>query len=286
MHTIQTPFPVSPDPKFSLNFVGSCHGLLCLAPGLEHNLGKDVYIWNLIIRKYKKLPLSRYSDMFLDEKLMLFRLWFGFHEPTNDYKVVRLIYFIKNGYLGSVDVAPLVEVYSLRSDSWKIVRNDVPLLVSQNVVAFHKGVFYWRGFKGILIRPCMMSFNLDDEMFSEIEQPLLDSPCSLLAVKGSSDSVFSVYSKLYGGHNGVLELWKMGENGRGWMKAYTIECNRGVGWTIGFTRSNKFLYVTLEERLISFDLESLKTEFHDVEIPFNRFAIDVNYMESLLLFDH
>nr|GEW85708.1 hypothetical protein [Tanacetum cinerariifolium] len=182
---------------------------------------------------------------------------------------------------GSEIVASLVEVYSLISDSWKIVHNDVPLMVSQNVVAFHKGVFYWRGFKGI--RPCIMSFNLDDEMFSEIEQPLLDTSCSLLAVKASSDSLLAVYSKSNGGHSGVLELWKMDENGRGWMKAYTIQCNRGVGWTIGFTRSNKFLYATLEELLVSFDLESLKTEFHDVGIPFDRFAIDLSYTPGLLL---
>lgn len=288
LYAIETPFAVRPHRKSSLNFVGSCNGLLCLAPGLEYNLGNDVYIWNPSIRIRKKLPPSRFSDEFTDDRWIVSRLGFGFHESTNDYKVIRLIYFPEGRNFTSVDVPPLVEVYSLRTDSWRIVRTEVPPIVTQSVVTFHKGVFYWMGFKSIRDDPMenyIMSFDLDNEKFREIEQPSVDFPFSLLAVRGSSGSLYAVYSKFFGGQNDILVLWKMDEYNRGWTKAYTIQCVRGVWWTIGFTRSRKFLYANLEKKLVSFDLESLKSEVHDLGISFSRSAVDVNYMESLLLFD-
>ncbi|KAI3695095.1 hypothetical protein L1987_78083 [Smallanthus sonchifolius] len=285
LYSIQSPFTVSPNRKSSLNFVGSCNGLLCLAPGLEYNLGDDVYIWNPSVRTHKKLPPSRFSD----DRRKVSRVGFGFHELSNDYKVIRIVYFPESCSFQSVDVAPLVEVYSLRSDSWKIVSTEVTPIVTQSAVTYNDGVFYWMGFKSIRDDPLeyyIMSYDLDDGKFREIEQPSVDFPFSLLAVKAFSGSLFAVYSKFFGGQNDILVLWRMDEFNRGWMKAYTIQCNRGVWVTLGFTRSGKFLFANLEKRLVSFDLESLETEVHDLGIAFNRSAVDVNYMESLLFFDH
>lgn len=290
LYTVETPLTVGPNRKSSLNFVGSCNGLLCLAPGLEYNLGNDVYIWNPSIRTHKKLPPSQFSDEFTDERWMVSRLGFGYHESTNDYKVIRLIYFPECRNFTSVDVAPLVEVYSLKTNSWRIIRTEVPPIVTQSVVTFYKGVFYWMGFKSIRDDPMenyIMSFDLDNEKFKEIEQPSVDFPFSLLAVRGSSSgSLFAIYSKFFGGQNDMLVLWKMHEYNKVWTKAYTIQCNRGVWWTIGFTKSGKFLFANLEKKLVSFDLESLETQVHDLGISFSRSAVDINYMESLLLFDH
>ncbi|CAI9260936.1 unnamed protein product [Lactuca saligna] len=289
LYAVETPFAVGPNRKSSLNFIGSCNGLLCLAPGLEYNLGNDVYIWNPSIRSHKKLPPSQFSDEFTDERWMVSRLGFGFHESTNDYKVIRLIYFPECRNFTSVDAAPLVEVYSLKTDSWRIIRTEVPPIVTQSVVTFHKGFFYWMGFKSIRDDPMenyIMSFDLDNEKFKEIEQPSVDFPFSLLSVRGSSGSLFAIYSKFFGGQNDILVLWKMDEYSKSWTKAYTIQCNRGVWWTIGFTKSGKFLYANLEKKLVSFDLESLETQVHDLGISFSRSAVDINYMESLLLFDH
>ncbi|XP_071725566.1 F-box protein CPR1-like [Rutidosis leptorrhynchoides] len=289
LSVIQTPFIVSPNHKSSLNFIGSCNGLLCLAPGLDYNLGNDVYIWNPLVNASKKLPPSQFSDEFTDDKWIVLRLGFGFHELSNDYKVIRLVYFTEGRSFTSVDVSPLVEIYSLKTNAWKIVCTEVPPIVTQSVVTSHKGVFYWMGFKSIRDDPLenyIMSFDLDDEKFREIEQPSVDFPFSLLAVRGSAESLFAIYSKFFGGQNDILVLWKLDLYSRSWTKAYTIQCYRGVWWTLGFTRSGKFLYANLERELVSFDLESLQTEVHHLEVAVSRSAVDVNYTESLLLFDH
>ncbi|KAJ0561292.1 putative F-box domain, galactose oxidase/kelch, beta-propeller, kelch-type beta propeller [Helianthus annuus] len=287
MHTVQAPFHLSPNRKYSLNFIGSSNGLLCLAPGLEYTLGNDVYIWNPSVRACKKLPVSRFSDH--EFRGVVSRLGFAFHESSNDYKVVRLVYFSGSCSFPFVDVVPLVEVYSLRTDSWKVVSADVPPVMIQSVATFNDGVFYWMGFKSVTDDPMenyILSYDLDDGRFREIEQPSVDFPFSLLAVKGSSSgSLYSVYSKFFGGQNDILVLWKMDEFNGGWMKAYTIQCNRGVWATLGFTTSGKFLFANLEKKLVSFDLETLETEVHDLGIALNRSAVDVNYMESLLFFD-
>ncbi|KAJ0574347.1 putative F-box domain, galactose oxidase/kelch, beta-propeller, kelch-type beta propeller [Helianthus annuus] len=276
-----------PNRKYSLNFIGSSNGLLCLAPGLEYTLGNDVYIWNPSVRACKKLPVSRFSDH--EFRGVVSRLGFAFHESSNDYKVVRLVYFSGSCSFPFVDVVPLVEIYSLRTDSWKVVSAEVPPVMIQSVATFNDGVFYWMGFKSVTDDPMenyILSYDLDDGRFREIEQPSVDFPFSLLAVKGSSSgSLYSVYSKFFGGQNDILVLWKMDEFNGGWMKAYTIQCNRGVWATLGFTTSGKFLFANLEKKLVSFDLETLETEVHDLGIALNRSAVDVNYMESLLFFD-
>ena len=168
--------------------------------------------------------------------------------------------------------------------------DQVPFLAFTAEIHIHmnKGVFNWMGLTSIQDDPMenfIMSVDLNDAKLREIEQPSVDFPFSLLAVRGSSDSLYAVYSKFFGGQNDKLVLWKMDGYKRGWTKAYTIQCVKGVWWTIGFTRSKKFLYANLEKKLVSFDLESHKSEVHDLGISFSRSAVDVSYMESLLLFD-
>ncbi|KAI3810275.1 hypothetical protein L1987_19886 [Smallanthus sonchifolius] len=84
LYYIQSLFTVVLNRKPSLNFVGLCNGLLCLAPGLEYNFGNGVYIWNPSIRTHKKLPPSRFSNEFTNGRriLVLFRANNGSAGPT------------------------------------------------------------------------------------------------------------------------------------------------------------------------------------------------------------
>ncbi|XP_024985863.1 F-box protein CPR1-like [Cynara cardunculus var. scolymus] len=78
MHANEPPFAVRPHRSSSLNFVGSCNGLLCFAPRLEYNLGNDMYIWNPSIRTPKKLLPSQFFDEFTDDRWIVSSLGFGY----------------------------------------------------------------------------------------------------------------------------------------------------------------------------------------------------------------
>ncbi|GKB27732.1 hypothetical protein Tco_0867133 [Tanacetum coccineum] len=123
-----------------------------------------------------------------------------FNRKMKNYK------FDEHGTASTLEKA--FDVYSLRNDSWKIVHSDVLFLVRQSVPI--RVVFImWGGYKSndhMNMRSYFMSLDFGDEMFKEIELPLLDFPCSrLVDVLGSSNSLFAVYLKLYSGHFGVME---------------------------------------------------------------------------------
>ncbi|KAK3034054.1 hypothetical protein RJ639_034279 [Escallonia herrerae] len=78
-------------------------------------------------------------------------LGFGFHEPSNDYRVVRVVYCWDEDYNYLGRVAPKVEVYSLRKDSWRVVKNATEK---------QRGPY-----------ESIISFDLSNEVFNEVKLP-------------------------------------------------------------------------------------------------------------------
>ncbi|XP_074266790.1 F-box protein CPR1-like [Silene latifolia] len=72
-----------------LNVVGSCNGVICLsnAPCKCH-YSNNIFLWNPSIRKSILLPMANNvsTDVWVG-------LGFGFDSLTNDFKVVRLVYY-------------------------------------------------------------------------------------------------------------------------------------------------------------------------------------------------
>ncbi|KAI3954990.1 hypothetical protein MKW98_004993 [Papaver atlanticum] len=93
--------------------VGSCHGIICIHdPHL-----RDVILWNPATKKFRCLPKSLpLLDEFgvLQSEFVLF----GFDCETYDYKVLQITFFEINN---EVDITPpdRIQIYSLRSDSWR-----------------------------------------------------------------------------------------------------------------------------------------------------------------------
>ncbi|MCL7044441.1 hypothetical protein MKW94_004867 [Papaver nudicaule] len=95
------------------SMVGSCHGIICV----HDPEPRDIILWNPATKKFRCIPKSL---PLLDEfgELQTEFVFFGFDCQTHDYKVVQITFFkIDN----EVDITPRnrVQIYSLRSDSWR-----------------------------------------------------------------------------------------------------------------------------------------------------------------------
>ena len=91
---------------------GSSNGLVCIShQEQELSCRSPIIIWNPSIKKFKTLPPSS------NNKFRYLSLQFGYHPDVNDYKVVRLMWINKDAFA--------VEVYSLSTNTWKLI-DDIP----------------------------------------------------------------------------------------------------------------------------------------------------------------
>ncbi|THG13655.1 hypothetical protein TEA_007394 [Camellia sinensis var. sinensis] len=161
---------------FYFRVVGTCNGLVCLSDDLfgdKHN----IILWNPMIRRYVALPKPSLSlDSYIPYMSVL---GFGFDLRTNDYKVVRISHFERRK---NAIPLPKVEVYSLKTGSWKALTCGVP---SYNMVeyfwehVFLSGFAHWIAYKRVgdgKFHNVILSFGFGDELFHEIELPETVAP--------------------------------------------------------------------------------------------------------------
>nr|BAD08321.1 S-locus F-Box protein 7 [Prunus mume] len=143
---------------------GSSNGLVCISDEIL-NFDSPIHIWNPSVRKLRTPPMSANINV----KFSHVALQFGFHPGPNDYKVVRMMRTNKN--------ALAVEVYSLRTDFWKMIETIPPWLKctwQHHKGTFFNGVAYHIIEKGPLFS--IMSFDSGSEEFEEFLAP--DAICN------------------------------------------------------------------------------------------------------------
>ncbi|XP_026455392.1 F-box/kelch-repeat protein At3g23880-like isoform X1 [Papaver somniferum] len=95
------------------NMVGSCHGIICIHDAEPRN----IILWNPATKKSrclpKSLPLPQEFGVLQSEFVL-----FGFDCKTCDYKVLQITFF-KIGNELNIIPKNKVQIYSLRSDSWR-----------------------------------------------------------------------------------------------------------------------------------------------------------------------
>nr|ABW74350.1 S haplotype-specific F-box protein 34 [Prunus cerasus] len=144
---------------------GASNGLVCISDEIL-NFDSPIHIWNPSIRKFRTPPMSTNINM----KFSHVALQFGFHPGVNDYKAVRIMRTNKG--------ALAVEVYSLKTDCWKMIEAIPPWLKctwKHHKGTFFNGVAYHIIEKGPIYS--IMSFDSANEEFEEFIAP--DDICSL-----------------------------------------------------------------------------------------------------------
>nr|QCF59417.1 S haplotype-specific F-box protein 25 [Prunus dulcis]QDB64845.1 S haplotype-specific F-box protein 25 [Prunus dulcis] len=143
---------------------GSSNGLVCISDEIL-NFDSPIHIWNPSVRKLRTPPISTNINI----KFSCVALQFGFHPGVNDYKAVRMMRTNKG--------ALAVEVYSLKTDCWKMIEAIPPWLKctwQHHDRTFFNGVAYHIIEKGPIFS--IMSFDSGSEEFEEFIAP--DAICS------------------------------------------------------------------------------------------------------------
>ncbi|XP_074336415.1 F-box protein CPR1-like [Apium graveolens] len=111
----------------------------------------------------------------------------GFSRSGDDYKVVRVVYVRDKMLNFWGDVAPKAEVYSLKKNTWKKIKDPGVPRLGANTGVYVNGSFYWLEMKRpstqVMGRPYnstdlwMLSFDFDGEVFGEVKIPKKVSNC-------------------------------------------------------------------------------------------------------------
>ncbi|OVA05591.1 F-box domain [Macleaya cordata] len=145
--------------------VGSCNGLVCLSIRIENCYQaayEPIYICNPVTRECVNLPRFVVNNEYKQGAITMVN-GFGYHPSTNEYKVVRIHYFLNQPSLGRV------HVYTLgRGGGWRD-KGEINYSLSLSKSILVNGALHWIDLRKAKI----IAFNLADEEFRVLPSP----PC-------------------------------------------------------------------------------------------------------------
>lgn len=151
------------DPNHCMMIVGSCNGLVCIGTDWD-----SIFIWNPSTGQSKRLPSFGFSE---ERGGFTMRFGFGCGESDYDYKVV--VIFSDDGSWGSCETR--VEVYTLKTDSWKRIGDFAYGIPTDYTGKFANGLLHWLApGEGSGYTRVIASLDLAKEMYGEVLLPNYD----------------------------------------------------------------------------------------------------------------
>lgn len=253
-------------------FVGSCNGLVCLWKPYDEG-GDDIFLWNPVTRKIKKLPRA---DILIPGNLIGSSVvGFGYDKVSDDLKVVRTA----DSQLAGV----MVSVYSLKNNLWTRAETLSTRLWGYFGV-FANGCLYWLGEDDNIV-----AFDLNIHRPKEL--PFPDG-----VDKTGTNGRYVI------GFNGCLglvdhcpdvrsDIWLMNNRvENSWSKLLSLDQSGVLGSSevvrpITFSKTQKKILLALgSKKLVWYDLVSGKVKnvaLHGFPHPFDLLV----HNESLLTYD-
>ncbi|KAK6933647.1 hypothetical protein RJ641_036541 [Dillenia turbinata] len=150
-----------------INISGPCNGIYCVWTK------NGITLWNPALRELRVLP--KHANPF--QAFVRSSCAFGFDCLSDDYKVIRKL-FPKRGGPGTATGTRMFEVYSLNTDSWKIVNvyEDSYVYLEDRCLNLN-GIIYWAAYKEkrkVFFLKSVFAFNLGNEEYFEIPPPVFD----------------------------------------------------------------------------------------------------------------
>ncbi|KAL2455755.1 F-box protein CPR30 [Forsythia ovata] len=191
---------------FEIHLVGSCNGVLCFVDSAHR-----IVLWNLATRKYFEIQYLRIEPPKFANLYYLVNYGFGYDCVTDDYKVIRLIITFN-----SESECYLVELYSLKSDSWTRFEDLVGHTRRDNHGILVSGALHW--IRDDNESP-IVAFDLTNEEFNTV-------PCPDLSGRHCWKNLGIVHGCLCFFCDDPLlhaELWVMKDHGikESWTKVFT-----------------------------------------------------------------
>ncbi|PIA28136.1 hypothetical protein AQUCO_07200047v1 [Aquilegia coerulea] len=244
-----------------------------------------MYVWNPLIRDHISIPSSPLPSQFQSLRTS-YVFGFGFHQCTNEYKVIRIVQILK--FLPSSVECQLshVSVYTLGTTSWRTLEGvsyDINYHL-RSPGALVNGALHWLTHSSKVI----VSFDIKDEAFREIVQP---DGISKNVTIGELGRLLCLFDCLVPGRE--FEIWVMKEYGvvNSWTKPCTIQPGSCLYLVRLYTRLTVIGVVNQEELLLDIDwgskllLYNTKNKsFKSLERPalFHRYYDCYAYIGSLI----
>lgn len=153
---------------------GSCDGVVHLC-----NTGQKDLLWKPCTNEFKLLPPSQVVRPPHASYCSYGCRGFGLDAKSGDYKLLRfvdIVFVDKDDYYLRTD--QLIELYSLRSDSWKEISdrplpNDDYVYLCSSCCAYVDGCYYWgSGWnENVRYAKSVISFDFGTESFSSFPMP-------------------------------------------------------------------------------------------------------------------
>ncbi|XP_010030326.3 F-box protein At3g07870 [Eucalyptus grandis] len=282
MSQIEIPFAAS---SKRFGFVGSCNGLICVREMSGDGYARSMYLWNLFTRKHRAVRRSSLDSKFRSIYNVHVAVGFGFDARSNDYKILRILYF--------PDDINLVEVYSLSTDSWRSLECEVPAFCAYSPSVFLNGNLHWlvsknddlwtEGWSGSIVL-----FDVASEVFDEMAlskeflQVLSISKEVVLSALNNLLAVCTVHGEAVGHPqpHSVCSVWVMRDYGvpESWTKLYSFEaCGQVTGFD-GFMRNGELLMLIDDDEGVSWN--PITGQF--TILPLSRQSDLVTIIESLV----
>nr|ABZ81844.1 F-box protein [Prunus pseudocerasus] len=262
---------------------GSSNGLVCISDEIL-NYDSPIHIWNPSVRKFRTPPISPNNI-----KFVYVALQFGFHCGVNDYKAVRMMRTNKDTFA--------VEVYSLRTDSWKMIETIPPWLKctwQHHTGTFFNGVAYHIIEKGPLFS--IMSFDSGSEELEEFIAP--DAICNSrgLCIDVYKEQICLLFTFYDCEEEGMekTDFWVLQKNR--WKQLYPFIYPLMAYRTMGISIDDELLmqrrdFIEGGAELCLCNYESkqvLETGIRLAIMPYGKieFLFSITYIESLVLLNN
>ncbi|XP_059295676.1 F-box/kelch-repeat protein At3g23880-like [Lycium ferocissimum] len=211
--------------------LGSCDGLFCTSSDFE-----DLFLWNPSTTELKNFPPLG-INLHLKEEGNDFSYGFGYIECQSDYRVVEIVENkCNNCYKNDVSV------YSLRTNSWKMIQECPNVNLLDQAGKFVNGKLHWvvadpdryrvSGWNSTWF---ITSLDLVDETFGDVVLPDLDYNYLDCEIGSSGGSLcFFSYSKI------KTDVWVMKEY-ESWTKVASIPSKNYDAWPIFISQNDEIL---------------------------------------------
>ncbi|KAL7185323.1 hypothetical protein ACSBR2_027289 [Camellia fascicularis] len=278
------------DPCYCI--VGSCNGLICISDDQLY-YKNTTFLWNPLIRKSMLIPNP--NIRFTSHGPFTHSLGFGFDSASNDFKVVRIVYLLRE----CDTVPPEVEIYTLKTGIWRSISDKaLPYIIEdQSPQAYINGVSHWVAHTprdvGIF-RNLIVSFDMKDEVFREVSFPDgiagKDEFLRTTSLVVFEETLCLIQRRQYQ-NDSHCWIWVMKEYGvvASWVRQFRFDLHGVLRKPIGMRKNGEVLLVTSEGYLVSYDPESKRIVNLGVRGTtkcqyWDAFYLDT-YMESLVLLD-
>jgi molecular chaperone HtpG len=254
----------------------SINGILCVCSTATKE--RKIVLWNPATEEMKVIPRSPVESSFYRRAKPRIHA-FGYDYVRGDYKLIRYVQFDVIRYEDDdmswhkVPLEPLWEMYSLSSNSWRVLDVKMPPLIVplcdvEMFRVYMDGMCHWWTQEESHLEHCynshLVSFDLINEVFFTTPMPSdLYNEFSLEAVECQLVMLNGHIALLqYYGEMTTFQISILGELcvEKSWTKIFSVRLSSSVRRPIGAAKKGNIYFAKEDGEMVHFDLDTQMME--------------------------